>query len=273
MDEETFEEYRDALVQSELSEQTIRMYMRVALQFEQYRQGREVDKGLVLTYKQKIMERGYSVSSINLYIIAVNKYIRFLGIQNCGVKTLKVQKRRSVENVITTEDYKKLLEYSLQTGRKKYYLIMKTLALTGIRISELRFITVSVLEKGYTHVSNKGRVREIYLPDGLITDLSKYCKEENILTGAVFLGNRKTTISREAVWKMLKYLSGMAGLDEKKVHPHSFRHYFAISYMERFSNMFELADILGHSNLETTRIYTSTSVEHKRKKINELDRW
>ena len=103
--------------------------------------------------------------------------------------------------------------------------------------------------------------------------LSKYCKEENILTGAVFLGNRKTPISREAVWKMLKYLSGMAGLDEKKVHPHSFRHYFAISYMERFSNMFELADILGHSNLETTRIYTSTSVEHKRKKINELDRW
>ena len=91
------------------------------------------------------MERGYSVSSINLYIIAVNKYIRFLGIQNCDVKTLKVQKRRSVENVITTEDYKKLLEYSLQTGRKKYYLIMKTLALTGIRISELRLDRKSVV--------------------------------------------------------------------------------------------------------------------------------
>ena len=122
------------------------------------------------------MERGYSVSSINLYIIAVNKYIRFLGIQNCDVKTLKVQKRRSVENVITTEDYKKLLEYSLQTGRKKYYLIKNTLALTGIRISELRFITVSVLEKGYTHVSNKGRVREIYLPDGLQKPaVSYYC--------------------------------------------------------------------------------------------------
>lgn len=173
--------------------------------------------------------------------------------------------------MITEKEYKMLLDYARESGREKYYLIMKVIALTGIRVSELQYITVEMLDKGYVQVFNKGKAREIYLPDNLISPLHAYCESKDIRSGPVFRGNTGAPISRTAVWKMLKHMSDMVGIDKDKVYPHSFRHFFALSYMEHFSNIFELADILGHSDLSVTRIYATTSIEQKRKRMNCLD--
>lgn len=263
--------FQDYLEEQELSPATIRIYMRYIRKFIRYLDGRTITKQNVMAYKGMLLESGYKIATVNLSIIAVNKFIRFSGKENCIVKTQKYQKARSLENVITGEDYKMLLDYAKESGRQKYYLIMKVIALTGIRVSELRYITVEMLDKGYVQVFNKGKAREIYLPDRLIPLLRAYCDKEDIRNGAIFRGTTGAPISRTAVWKMLKHMSDMVGIDKDRVYPHSFRHFFALSYMEHFSNIFELADILGHSDLSVTRIYAATSIEQKRKRMNCLD--
>ena len=162
-----------------------------------------------------------------------------------------MQKKCSVENVISRKEYQELLNYAKSSGRKKYYYIMRTLALTGIRVSELQYITVETLETGRVQVYNKGKIRDVYLPDVLIRELKKFCREEKENDGIIFRGRGGDPI-------------------KEKVHPHSFRHFFAISYMERYGNLAELADLLGHTSIETTRIYTTSTVEEKRRKLNNL---
>ncbi len=267
----TEDAYRDYLVQKELADSTIRIYMNVVNCFEKFRKGRRIEKSMIIGYKEDMRKRGYAVSSMNLHIIVLNKFLSFCKLEDCRVKPLKVQRRQSIENVITDEEYKALLHLAQSSGRQKYYFIMRTLALTGIRVSELQYVTVEALEKGYTRVNNKGKYREIYLPDSLSADLREYCGSQGITEGIVFRGNTSSPISREAVWRMLKRLAELAGIDKSRVYPHSFRHYFALKYMKEFSDIFELADILGHSNLETTRIYLSTSIENKRSRMERLD--
>lgn len=263
--------FREYLEEQELSQATIKIYMSYIKEFLAYLDGEMITKKNVIDYKVMLMESSYKITTVNLHIIAVNKFIRFYGKEDCVVKTKKYQRCRSLENVITEKEYKMLLDYAKESGREKYYLIMKVIALTGIRVSELKHITVEMLDRGYVQVFNKGKAREIYLPDNLVPLLRKYCKEENITNGSIFRGNTGAPISRTAVWKMLKHMSDMVGIDKDKVYPHSFRHFFALSYMEHFSNIFELADILGHSDLSVTRIYATTSIEQKRKRMNCLD--
>lgn len=263
--------FREYLEEQELSQATIRIYMRYIKKFMKYLDGEKITKKNVINYKVMLMESSYKITTVNLNIIAVNKFIRFFGKEDCVVKTKKYQRSRSLENVITEKEYKMLLDYAKESGREKYYLIMKVIALTGIRVSELQYITVEILDRGYAQIFNKGKAREIYLPDNLIPPLHTYCEKESIRSGEIFRGTTGAPISRTAVWKMLKYMADMVGIDKDKVYPHSFRHFFALSYMEHFSNIFELADILGHSDLSVTRIYATTSIEQKRKRMNCLD--
>lgn len=268
---EKLKSYQQYLVEQELAESTIRTYLRHAEMFVRYAGGRGRTRRMVLAYKKQLMDKGYKISTVNLAIIAVNKYLRFCGQETCTVRTNRQQCRKSLENVISESEYRQLLDYAEESGREKYYLIMRTLALTGSRVGELQYITVEMLTDGYTLVSNKGKTREIYVPECLAEQIRSYCKREKISKGAVFRGCGERPISRTAVWKMLQHLADMAGVDKRKVHPHSFRHFFALSYMKHFSNIFELADILGHSSLETTRIYTTASVEQKRERMGMLD--
>lgn len=263
--------FREYLEEQELSQATIRIYMRYIRKFMIYLDGETISKKNVIDYKVMLMESSYKITTVNLNIIAVNKFIRFFGKGDCVVKTKKYQRCRSLENVITEKEYRMLLDYAKESGREKYYLIMKVIALTGIRVSELQYITVEILDKGYVQVFNKGKAREIYLPDNLIPLLHEYCRKKSIKSGTIFRGTTGAPISRTAVWKMLKHMADMVGIDKDKVYPHSFRHFFALSYMEHFSNIFELADILGHSDLSVTRIYATTSIEQKRKRMNSLD--
>lgn len=263
--------YQRELVEQELAESTIRTYMRQAERFVRYVGERKLTRRIVLAYKKQLQEKGYRAGTVNLAVIAVNRYLRFCGEDGCTVKTKRQQGRKSLENVISESEYKQLLLYAQESGREKYYLIMRTLALTGIRVGELKYITVEMLSDGYTLVHNKGKTREIFVPDALARQIASYCEREKIWKGAVFRGCGENPIGRTAVWKMLQHLADMAGVDKRKVHPHSFRHFFALSYMKHFSNIFELADILGHSSLETTRIYTAASIEQKRERMGMLD--
>lgn len=263
-------QYEQYLSQNELAEGTIKIYIREMKNLLFYLDGNDITKDRTIAYKQQLIKRNLSVTTLNLYISAVNKYLVYAGRRECRVKAKKMQKRRSLKNVISPEEYRQLLAYALQSGRKKYYYILRALACTGIRISELSFFTVEVLEKGVIYVENKEKIREIYLSDTLITELKKYCKEGQIYTGIIFRGNRGNAISRTAVYKMLVHMGDMTGIPKDKVHPHSFRHLFALTYMDTYGNMAELSDILGHSSLETTRIYTTSTVQEKRKRLNKL---
>lgn len=263
--------YKIYLEEQELSETTVRTYLRYAKQFVAFLDGCPVTKRMVLRFRDELAAHGYKITTINLAIIAVNRFLQYLKKNNCRIKTLKYQRRQSMENIITEEEYHRLLSCARENGDTKYYAIMKTLALTGIRISELRCITIQALEQGYTQVQNKGKTREIYLSDSLIILLKEYCRKENITEDAVFRGRKGKAIGREAVWKQLKIIAGQAGVKREKVYPHSFRHFFAQNYMRHFPNISELADILGHSSLETTRIYLTESIEQRRKKLEKLN--
>lgn len=265
-------DYEMYLYQQELADATIALYMREAGKFIQFARDRKMNKALVLEYKKYMAGQKLAATTINQRIIAVNRYLRFGGYEDCVIKTNRIQRHVSIDNVITDNDYICLLEYAKKTGDDKYFAIMKTLALTGIRVSELRYITVENMETGHIVVENKGKIREVFLPDSLIKILKDYCENHHITTGSVFQGNKGAPISRMAVWNKLNRMAEKAGVDRKKGHPHGFRHYFALLYMKNYSNLFELADILGHSSLETTRIYAAATVEDKRRRMDQLDR-
>lgn len=269
--EDILRSYESALCKEELSSSTRQIYIRAASRFLNYMGQATIDKCQVLAYKEFLEARNYAVSTLNLKIAAVNRFLRYCGLEEYCMKSQRIQKRKSLEYILTGSEYQTILAYTLQTGRYKYYALFKTLALTGIRISELKYVTVESLEAGYTNVKNKGKVREIHLSDGLVRILKNYCEKECICSGCVFRGNKGKPISRVAVWKMLQHMAEKLGMDERKAHPHNFRHYFALAYMQEYSNLFELADLLGHSSLETTRLYTMSTIEDKRRRLESLD--
>lgn len=264
------EGYKEYLQEAELSENTISVYLKQARDFQDFLDGRAISKKETVAYKKHLLNQGREKTSTNLYIVAVNSFLKYAGFGECVLKTERIQKRQCPENILSREEYDKMLSYARESGRDKYYCIMRTLALTGIRVSELGDCTVEALSSGKFMTSNKGKTREIYLPDKLIRDLMEYCRNSHIKSGSIFLGNTGKAIGRTSVYKMLVHLADIAGVPKEKAHPHSFRHLFAVTYMEKFPNLFELADILGHSNLETTRVYTITTGEAKREKLNLL---
>lgn len=262
--------YEEYLFQRELSEGTIGIYTRQAAILLAYLDGRTVTKKEMIAYKNHLMERNRKVSTTNLHIVAANNYLKYAGYEECTIKTSRLQKSRCLENVISMEEYRRILLYAKESGRLKYYYIIKVLAFTGMRISELSSLTVEALAPGRFAVGSKGKTRDIYLSTQLAEELSVYCREEQIEAGVIFTGKGGNPIGRTAVYKMLVHLADMTGIEKKKAHPHSFRHLFAVTYMERYANLTELADLLGHSSLETTRIYTVTSAEEKRKRLDGL---
>jgi integrase len=264
------EKYKECLSECELAENTKEIYYRQAKVFINFMGERPISKKEMLAYKNYLIAKGYACATVNLYIVAVNHFVKSMGYKNYSVRTERLQKRCCPDNVLDREEYIKMLSCAKESGRDKYYYIMRTLALTGIRISELSDCTVEALSGGRFVTSNKGKTREIYLPDKLVRELEEYCADNNILSGVIFKGNTDKAINRISVYQMLVRLADMADVPKEKVHPHSFRHLFALTYMEQYSNLFELADILGHSSLETTRVYTATTGETKRRKMDRL---
>jgi len=224
----------------------------------------DITKDDVLNYKKNITNGDYEPTSINSYIVAVNKFLHWLELSDMKVKKLKMQQKSSLDNIINTSDYKRLLRFSKKLGHEDIYMIMKIIATTGIRISELRYFTVDDIKKFYIHVRNKGKDRDVILTQELARELRKYCRDHRITEGKIF------TLNDSTIWRKMKRIAGAAKVNKDKVHAHSFRHLFAKEFMEEYNNALELADILGHSSLETTRIYTRSTNEEKRKKLEKM---
>ncbi len=228
-------------------------------------------KASILDYKEYLC-KNYKVASVNSKIISINRYLKWLGIKELTVKTKRIQNPSGLENMITKECYLKMLRYADSRNKRKQYCIMKTIAQTGIRIGELKYVTVEAVKEGSTVVWNKGKYRTVYFIDNLRRELLRYCMEIECGSGVIFSGREKgSPITPGAVWKSLKYIARQVEVPEAMVYPHSFRHLFAKEYMRKVGDISELADLLGHSRLETTWIYTKTTSDEKRRKLEILD--
>lgn len=231
----------------------------------------KISKASILDYKENLC-KNYKVASVNSKIISINRYLKWLGIKELTVKTKRIQNSSGLENMITKECYLKMLRYADANNKKKSYCIMRTIAQTGIRIGELKYVTVEAVKEGSTVVWNKGKYRTVYFTDNLRHELLRYCMEIECSAGVIFCGRENgKAITPGAVWKSLKYIARQVEVPEAMVYPHSFRHLFAKEYMRKVGDISELADLLGHSRLETTWIYTKTTSDEKRRKLELLD--
>ena len=273
----TMPHYLEILRKDEKAPKTIEKYKRDIEKFFDWGIQEEIktnlEKDHLLQYK-KYLTDSYKPTSVNSFLIALNKYLEWVGLKSLQTNTIKLQQRNSLENVLSRSDYERLIRRAKILGKEKIYLIMRTLASTGIRIEELKFITVEVLTqgKGCVQVDNKGKLRDIVLTQDLCKELKKYCRENEITTGIVFCSkNGSQLLDKAYIWREMKYIAGQARVNKKKVHAHSFRHLFARVFMDTCDgNIVELADLLGHSSLETTRIYTRSSNKEKREKITKM---
>lgn len=228
-------------------------------------------KADILDYEESLCSK-YKVTSVNSKIISINRYLKWLDVKELAVKTKRIQNSSGLDNMITKESYLKMLRYADAHNKRKQYYIMKTIAQTGIRIGELKFVTVEAVKEGSTIVWNKGKYRTVYFTDGLCHELLQYCMEIDCSAGVIFCGKENgRAITPGAVWKSLKYIAKQVDVPETIVYPHSFRHLFAKEYMRKVGDISELADLLGHSRLETTWIYTKTTSDEKRRKLELLD--
>ena len=229
-----------------------------------------VDKCRVIQYKQTLRER-YKISSANSMLSALNTFFKLMDWAECRVMTFKMQRAvfRSEEKELNTEEYARLLQAAKDKGDRQLCQIMETLAATGIRVSELPFITVESLNTRRALVSLKGKSREVLLPADLCRNLRAYCRERKITSGSIFVTRTGKPVDRSDILHRMKALSGRAGVERGKIFPHNLRHLFAVTYYETEKDIVRLADLLGHVNINTTRIYTLISCESQ---LSVLDR-
>ena len=254
------------LIEEEKSEITREKYLRDVRRFLEYARGQLLTKELVIRYKQELISRGNAVRSINSMLASLNSFLRFIGHMECKVKNLKVQREIycSERRELTKEEYLRLLHAA--KSRPRLYLLLQTLAGTGIRISELKYFTVEAVSSGEVSVSAKGKMRRILLPGKLKAQLLRYTRRAGITTGCIFRTRNGNPLDRSNIWAEMKSLCVQAAVEAGKVFPHNLRKLFARTFYTLEKDIAKLADILGHSSIDTTRIYImSTGVEHRRK--------
>ena len=251
----------------EKSPATIEKYARDVRAFAAYAGGREVDKALVLAYKSALLDR-YTVTSANSMLAAVNAFFRFCGWSHLTVKQFRVQREAfcTEEKELTRQEYVRLVSTAERRGDERLSLILQTICGTGIRVSELPFVTVEAVKQGETRVNCKGKTRRIFLVPELRKKLLTYIKKQGIGQGCVFVTRSGRPLDRTRIWRAMKALCEMAKVAPGKVFPHNLRHLFARIFYSMQKDIVTLADLLGHASINTTRIYvTTTAAEHKRK--------
>ena len=269
---EDIRKYRLYLLEMEKSTATIEKYLRDIRKFSIWLgTDREVTKERVIEYKHALTER-YKTSSVNSMLVALNMYFRYLGWEECCVRGLKCQQQMFIgsRKELKQEEYLRLVETALQKGQEQIALVMETIASTGIRISELRYITVEAVQQGCANVNGKGKSRQVFIVKELRKKLSKYLKQKKIKSGPIFLSQKGNPLDRSNVWTKMKKIAEIAGVAGEKVFPHNLRHLFARAYYHKNKDIFYLADILGHASVNTTRIYTRTAGENHLRILEKL---
>ena len=264
--------FKTYLLEMNRSERTIKKYVHDVTEFIVFLAERELTKTLCGAWKEELKHRGLAVSTINARISAVNTFFKSFSLDEFHMHSLRIQRKcfRDDERDLSRQEYERLLQTAGQEGDMKLKLIMETLCSAGIRVSELHYITVEALENTSIRISLKGKIREILLPSMMIEKLKAYAREQGITSGEIFLTDDGKPISRQLIWSKMKAISRKAGVDPKKVYPHNLRHLFARCFYQSSQDIVKLADVLGHSNIQTTRIYLISTGEEHRKQIDSL---
>ena len=262
--------YKDFLLSEEKSGATVSKYLRDVFKFADWFGNGEVTKESVLLYKVFILEK-YAVASVNSMISSLNSFFAFSGWNDLKVKTVKILKQifASVEEELTKQEYERLLGAARDTS-ERLYLLMQCICSTGIRVSELKYITVDALDAECARINNKGKLRVVFLPTKLCKMLTLYVKEHKIKSGPVFVSKNGRPLDRSNIWTSMKKLCTIAGVAASKVFPHNLRHLFARTYYSIQKDIVRLADILGHSSINTPRIYTRENGDIHRQQIQKL---
>lgn len=262
-----FDQFEDYLRHDEREESTIEAYLRSLTRFAEWADGRAVTKELAMEWKAALVEAGYRPISVNAMLAAVNKFFTCMGREDCKVKYLKLQRQmfRKSEKDLSKEEYHRLVQAAHEKGDLRMELILETICATGIRVGELKYITVEAVRAGVAEIALKGKIRTILLPHRLCRKLQKYAKQQKIASGKLFLTQDGLPVSRQSIWTRMKALCEAAGVERSKVFPHNLRSLFARSFYGSCHDVVRLADVLGHSSIETTRIYLmSTGKEYLR---------
>ncbi len=265
------ERYRRYLQEQEKSLSTIQKYIHDIKLLCQYLNGAAVTKALLLSWKQKLTEK-YAPSSVNTMLAGLNGFLEFCGRADLKVKPLKIQKSLfcQEEKELTKEEYFSLVQSAKKKNNERLCLIIQTICSTGIRVSELQFITAEAVNSGKAVVSCKGKVRNIFLPSKLRQILRSYMKKQKRFTGPLFITSTGKPMNRSNIWREMKKLCRSAGVSECKVFPHNLRHLFARTFYSLEKDLSRLADILGHTSVNTTRIYTMESGAAHQRQIDKM---
>ena len=260
------------LQEQEKSQSTIVSYKRELFSLQMFFDDSSLNKDSLLRYKT-IITKQYKPSTCNVSISAINCFLKYIGRQDLFLKPLKIQKTifEPAEKELSKKDYNKLIKAALINGDERTALAIQTICATGIRVSELQFITIEALKQGQAQVNNKGKNRVIFIPQTLSNLLKKYVVNHNISSGPIFVTRSGKCLDRSNLWKSMKQLCSIAGVKSSKVYSHNLRHLFAKTYYTQQKDISRLADILGHSNINTTRIYTRESGAVHAKQIAALD--
>ena len=271
LNETAMECFEKHLREEEKSENTTRKYLRDVRAFMAYLNGAEVTKGSVIAYKNRLINKNYAVRSINSMLASLNTLFSFLGWPDCRVRSIRLQRQLYCpeEKELTKDEYTRLCQTAKCRHNERLNLILQTICGTGIRVSELQYITVEAVKHGEATVSLKGKTRSVFIVKELKQKLLRWAAEQEIKTGMIFVTRTGKPISRTNIWREMKALCAEAQVDPQKVFPHNLRHLFARVFYGLEKDIAKLADILGHSSINTTRIYIiSTGTEHRRRMEN-----
>lgn len=257
--------FREHLTNEEYSPGTAELYLRDVRRLACWLDGRPAAKETLAAWKAALLEEGLKPATVNAKLAAANAFFRFMGWEDCHIKALKIQRSafRDASRELTREEYARLLDSARALGRERLALLMEAVCATGIRVSEVKYLTVEAARRGRADISLKGKIRTILLPGKLCRKLLKYAGKQKTASGEIFLTKSGKSLSRRQIWAEMKALCKHAGVEASKVFPHNLRHLFARAFYKISRDIAKLADVLGHSSIETTRIYLlTTGAEH-----------
>lgn len=251
---------------------TVEKYLREVRFFGNWLSGRMIARESVIEWKEHLQKEGYVPATVNAKLSALNSFFSFMGWEDCRVKLLRVQRQmfREQSKELTKEEYERLLDTARRQGQERLALLMETICATGIRVSELPDITAEAVRRGRAEVVLKGKIRVILLPGKLCRKLLAYMEKQGITSGEIFLTKSGMSLSRRQIWREMKELSKKTDVESSKVFPHNLRHLFATSFYKICKDIVMLADVLGHSSVETTRIYLLTAGEEHARHLEQM---
>lgn len=268
----TIEQFEAYLHKEERSNGTVDNYIRNVRELAAWLAGQTVTKEQLVAWKDALQAKRLQPTTVNAKLAAIGCFLRVMGWQDCQVRFLRVQRRvfREKEKELTREEYEKLLAAAQQQGSARLALLLETICATGVRVSEVQYITVEAARRGRADVTMKGKIRTILIPNKLCRKLLKYAKQTKTASGKIFLTRNGTALSHKQIWAEMKSLCQAAGVSPGKVFPHNLRHLFATVFYRACHDIVKLADVLGHSRIETTRIYLVTTGFEYAKQLEQL---